>query len=145
MSCVTVLALMSAAAQGADLDLDKVAKAVRTHFRNTVIAGDKFWSNGTLELVQVSPTMAFFRTRLEFCQRHKCELSALPKSAGRRASAAIPLKRNAPCAPGSRGRKTAFHDKVYHWLESTCGAWDGHSGVTFDLKAQSRTRRSSGH
>jgi hypothetical protein len=86
-----------------------------------------------LELVQLSPTMAFFRTHLEFCHWHKC---AIRKSAGRRASAAIPLKRNARCAPGCRGCKIAFHDKVYHWRESSWGARGGHSGVTFDLGAR---------
>lgn len=134
--CSAAVSMLLAPAAGAQhLDIDKIAGLYVTHFRNSDVSGEKFWSDNELELVKVTPATAFFSTHLEFFNGHECELSGIAEVSGQSLIYRDP-DQQCELRIDVGGGKLAFDDKDYHCREQSCGMRGGYSGVTFALKAR---------
>ena len=123
-----------------ELDLDAVAGVYRKNFPSGLVSGEKYRAENILEIVKVSPTSAYFRTRLEFFNGHSCMIWGVADVEG---TALVyhgrPNAEGKPCVLSlkfTRGR-VAFEDKDAACRLGTCGMRGGYDGQAFDL----RTRR----
>lgn len=82
LAVLTFLAGFSALAADAPLDIASVAGVYKHSFENGNVEGDKYRSEDILELVQVSPKTAYFRTHLEFYNGHECTLYGVAEVEG---------------------------------------------------------------
>ena len=129
---------MSAPTLSQALDLDAVAGRYTKSVRSGFVSGEKYRTDNVLEIVKVSPTSAYIRTRLEFFNGHACVMWGVADIEG---DAFVykgdPNAAGKPCVLSlkfARGR-VVFEDKDGA-CRDTCGMRGGYDGQVFELKTR---------
>ncbi len=134
-------ALLGLPAAAQTLDPASVEGAYRRSFPNELVTGEKYTSEDILEVVRLSPTTAYLRTRLNFANGHQCSMHGVARAEGQ----ALVYRR--PTAPGTPscaltlrfvGGQVQFDDQGDQCRETDCGARGSYSGTALPVASRRR-------
>ena len=134
-----LLAATPTAAQ--TLDPASVEGAYRHSFPNETVTGEKFTSEDILEVVRLSPTTAYIRTRLNFANGHQCSMHGVARAEGQALVYRRPVAAGTPtCVLTLRfvGGQVQFDDQGDQCRETDCGARGSFSGTALPVASRRR-------
>ena len=148
ITIVAALGVATIASAAPGLDIDKIAGVYKSQFKNGNISGDKYQSEDVLEIVKVSPTVAYIRTHLEFFNGHVCNIWGV----GDKEGDALVYRAKKENVEGKfcvlsvkvKAGKVVIDDKDGACAVGTCGNRGMYNGTTFELKKRRAELKAKG-
>jgi hypothetical protein len=134
-------ALLATSATAQTLDLAEVEGAYRRSFPNELVTGETYTAEDILEVVALTPTTAYLRTRLNFANGHQCSMWGVARLEGRTLVYRRPVAAGTPtCVLRVRflNGQVQFFDQGDQCRETDCGARGSYSGSALPIASRRR-------